>query len=278
METAKLKAMVRLLDDTDFEVVSHIENEILSMGPSIIPFLETEWEDTSLNPIIQSKLEQVIHSLQFDSVKQRLLNWKHGGGMDLLEGTWIISTYRFPEYSFKDLKLEMDQLYFDVWARFREKIHPIDQIKTINGVFFDELKFGANTKNFHSENNSFINKVLETRKGNPISLCIIYMIIAQRLGLPVYGVNLPNLFVLTLKQQEIQFYVNVFNRGLIFNRVDIDNYLAQLNLEPNEIYYNPCDNIEIIRRVIRNLMVANEKNADEEKLKELTILMEILGE
>lgn len=278
METAKLKAMVRLLDDTDFEVVSHIENEILSMGPSIIPFLETEWEDTSLNPIIQSKLEQVIHSLQFDSVKQRLLNWKHGGGMDLLEGAWIISTYRFPEYSFKDLKVEMDQLYFDVWARFREKIHPIDQIKTINGVFFDELKFGANTKNFHSENNSFINKVLETRKGNPISLCIIYMIIAQRLGLPVYGVNLPNLFVLTLKQQEIQFYVNVFNRGLIFNRVDIDNYLAQLNLEPNEIYYNPCDNIEIIRRVIRNLMVANEKNADEEKLKELTILMEILGE
>jgi regulator of sirC expression with transglutaminase-like and TPR domain len=278
METGKLKAMVRLLDDTDYEIVSHIENEILSMGPSVIPFLETEWEDTSLNPIIQTKLETVIHALQFENVKLRLLNWIQGGAMDLLEGAWIIATYRFPEYSFKDLKVEMDQLYFDIWTRFRDNIHPIDQIKTINGVFFDELKFGANTKNFHSENNSFINIVLESKKGNPISLCIIYMLIAQRLGIPVYGVNLPNLFVLTYESKQIQFYINVFNRGLIFNKVDIDNYLAQLNLEPNDIYYKPCTNIEIIRRVVRNLIVANEKNLDQEKLNELNILLNILGE
>lgn len=278
METAKLKAMVRLLDDSDQEIVSHIENEIISFGPQVIPFLESEWENASLDPIIQSRLELVIHALQFETTKNKLMNWVQGGGMDLLEGAWIISTYRYPEYSFSDLKMDMDQIYFDIWARFRDNIHPMDQIKTINGVFFEELKFGANTKNFHSENNSFINQVIESRKGNPISLCMIYMMVAQRLGLPVYGVNLPNLFVLTYESKQIQFYINVFNRGLIFNKVDIDNYLAQLNLEPNDIYYKPCTNIEIIRRVIRNLIVANEKSLDQEKMNELNSLLNILGE
>ncbi len=278
METAKLKAMVRLLDDSDQEIVSHIENEIISLGPQVIPFLESEWENASLDPIIQSRLELVIHALQFETTKNKLMNWVQGGGMDLLEGAWIISTYRYPEYSFSDLKMDMDQIYFDIWARFRDNIHPMDQIKTINGVFFEELKFGANTKNFHSENNSFINQVIESRKGNPISLCMIYMIVAQRLGLPVYGVNLPNLFVLTYESKQIQFYINVFNRGLIFNKVDIDNYLAQLNLEPNDIYYKPCTNIEIIRRVVRNLIVANEKSLDQEKIIELNSLLNILGE
>ena len=278
METAKLKAMVRLLDDSDQEIVSHIENEIISLGPQVIPFLESEWENASLDPIIQSRLELVIHALQFETTKNKLMNWVQGGGMDLLEEAWIISTYRYPEYSFSDLKMDMDQIYFDIWARFRDNIHPMDQIKTINGVFFEELKFGANTKNFHSENNSFINQVIESRKGNPISLCMIYMIVAQRLGLPVYGVNLPNLFVLTYESKQIQFYINVFNRGLIFNKVDIDNYLAQLNLEPNDIYYKPCTNIEIIRRVVRNLIVANEKSLDQEKIIELNSLLNILGE
>jgi regulator of sirC expression with transglutaminase-like and TPR domain len=102
------------------------------------------------------------------------------------------------------------------------------------------------------------------------------MWIAQKLGLPIYGVNLPNLFVLTYKQNGLQFYINVFNKGLIFNKIDIDNYIAQLNLTPNEIYYNPCSNLEIIRRVIRNLMMAYEKAREQDYKDELTELINLL--
>ena len=170
----------------------------------------------------------------------------------------------------------MDQLYYDVWPQMRDNLHPIDQIKVLNGVMFDQLKFGANTKNFHAANNSFINVVLESKKGNPISLCVIYLWIAQKLGLPVYGVNLPNLFVLTFKQEQTQFYINVFNKGLIFNKVDIDNYLAQLNLTPLDIYYQPCSNLEIIRRVLRNLIMAYEKSGHDDYRTELTDIIDSL--
>jgi regulator of sirC expression with transglutaminase-like and TPR domain len=276
MTDAAIKAMIHLLDDSDQEVVSMVEQQIRTLGPSIIPVLESEWETESLNPILQSKIENLIHDFQWQSVKTRLQVWKESGGMDLLEGMWILATYRYPDYSFNDLKVEMDQLYYEVWPQLREDLHPMDQVKVLNSVMFEQLKFGPNSKNFHAANNSFINNVLSSKKGNPISLCVIYMWIAQKLGLPIYGVNLPNLFVLTYKQKGLQFYINVFNKGLIFNKIDIDNYIAQLNLTPNEIYYNPCSNLEIIRRVLRNLLMAYEKAGELDYKEELTELIDLL--
>lgn len=276
MTEAAIKAMIHLLDDSDQEVVSMVEQQIRTLGPSIIPVLESEWETESLNPLLQTKIENLIHDFQWQSVKTRLQLWKEAGGMDLLEGMWILATYRYPDYSFEQLKVEMDQLYYEVWPQMREELHPMDQVKVLNTVLFEQLKFGPNSKNFHAANNSFINNVLSSKKGNPISLCVIYMWIAQKLGLPVYGVNLPNLFVLTYKQNGLQFYINVFNKGLIFNKIDIDNYIAQLNLSSNEIYYNPCSNLEIIRRVIRNLMMAYEKAGELEYKDELTELIDLL--
>jgi regulator of sirC expression with transglutaminase-like and TPR domain len=276
MTDAAIKAMIHLLDDSDQEVVTMVEQQIRTLGPSIIPVLESEWESESLNPLLQTKIENLIHDFQWQSVKTRLQVWKESGGMDLLEGMWILATYRYPDYSFEQLKLEMDQLYYEVWPQMREELHPMDQVKVLNAAIFEQLKFGPNSKNFHAANNSFINNVLSSKKGNPISLCVIYMWIAQKLGLPIYGVNLPNLFVLTYKQKGIQFYINVFNKGLIFNKIDIDNYIAQLNLSPNEIYYNPCSNLEIIRRVIRNLMMAYEKAGELDYKDELTELIDLL--
>ncbi len=276
--STSIKAMIQLLDDTDSEVVQHIEDQIRLKGVDMIPFLEKEWEDAGLNPILQQKIENLIHELQFELVKTRLSLWKEAGAMDVIEGFWIISTYRYPDYSFATLKEELDQIYYEVWPHIRENLHPIDQIKVMNSVFFDQLKFGANTKNFHAITNSFINIVLENRKGNPISLCVIYLYIAQKLGFQVYGVNLPNLFVLTYKHEAIQFYINVFNRGLIFNKVDIDNYLAQLNLPQNDSYYQPCSSIDIVRRVFRNLIVAYEKAGEEDRKQEVEQLIKLLDD
>jgi hypothetical protein len=213
MTDAAIKAMIHLLDDSDQEVVSMVEQQIRTLGPSIIPVLESEWETESLNPILQTKIENLIHDFQWQSVKTRLQLWKESGGMDLLEGMWILATYRYPDYRFDQLKLEMDQLYYEVWPQMREELHPMDQVKVLNTAIFEQLKFGPNSKNFHAANNSFINNVLSSKKGNPISLCVIYMWIAQKLGMPIYGVNLPNLFVLTYKQNGLQFYINVFNRS-----------------------------------------------------------------
>ncbi|MFT4030972.1 MAG: transglutaminase-like domain-containing protein [Siphonobacter sp.] len=276
MDSRELKALVSLLEDDDREVSLMIEQQIRSLGDTVIPFLEDHWENSGFNPHVQKRIEDLIHDLQLRTLTERLKTWKNNGTTDLLEGLWLIATYQYPDLSLEKIQREIDQIYYDAWLEFHHGMHPARQIDTLNYVFFKKMKFGANTKNFHSASNSMLNIVLETRKGNPISLCVLYMLVGRRLGMPLYGVNLPNLFVLTYKQNDVQFYINVFNKGLVFQRKDIDSYIAQLNLAPSPIFYNPCSNLDILRRVLRNLTLAFEKTGDDDRVQEINRLLKIL--
>jgi regulator of sirC expression with transglutaminase-like and TPR domain len=267
-----------LLDDDDKQVVSHVEEKILSLGKDVIPFLEKEWE-TSFNPTLQSRIEDIIHILQYDLLKARLIEWYKGSDRDLLTAMWLIATFQYPDLELEKLRQELEQIYYETWLEFKPDLYPIDQIKVVNSVLFNKLKFGANTKNFHSPGNSMINVVLETRKGNPITLCVIYMLVAQKLKLPVQGVNLPNLFILTYKDNHNnQFYINAFNRGLIFSKQDIENYINELHLVPQSSFFEPCDNLEIVRRALRNLIMSFEKMGEHAKAEEVKLLLVEISE
>lgn len=272
-----MKALVSLLGDTDAEVVSLVEQKIISLGDEIIPVLEHEWEQT-FDALSQKRIEDIIHTLQFETLKRKLGQWKESAEQDLLEGLWLLATYLYPDLEFSKIKDQIQQIYYETWLEFKPDAVPLDQIKIINSVIFNKLKFSPNTKNFHSIGNSMINVVLESKKGNPISLCAIYMLVAQRMKLPIYGVNLPNLFILTYKQGRNQFYINVFNKGLVFSKQDIDQYLEKLNLKPNDIFYQPCSHLDIIRRVLRNMSVVFEKTGEDEKENEIKILLEVLSD
>lgn len=272
MQEKELKALVSLLDDSDEQVISHVEQKILSIGKEMIPFLEHEWE-SNLNPVVQTKIEELIHTLQYELLRDRLKNWYNSKEQDLLKGMWILATYQYPDLELEKLKQELEQIYYETWLEFRPDLYPFDQVKVINSVLFNKLKFGANTKNFHSPGNSLINVALESRKGNPITLCVIYMLVAQKLKLPVNGVNLPNLFILTYKDDNHQFYINAFNRGLIFSKQDIENYIHELHLVPQPSFFEPCSNLEIIRRALRNLVMSFEKMGEHAKADEVKVLL-----
>lgn len=275
MDEKELKALVTLLEDDDSEVKTHVEQKIISLGTQTIPFLEEEWE-SSFNPEVQRRIEDIIHILQFELLQERIKEWKNQYSDDLLKGIWLVATYQYPDLDFEELKAEFEQIYHHVWRDFKEDLSPTDQVKVLNSIIFNKLRFRANTKNFHSPSNSMINVVLQSKRGNPITLCAIYMIIAQQLNMPVYGVNLPNLFILTYKQGEKQFYINVFNKGLVFSKEDIDNYIEHLGLPLKEAFYEPCDHNTIMIRCLRNLIVSFEKLGDYSKADEMKILMELL--
>lgn len=276
LDDNNLKALVSLLSDDDAEILNHIQEKIISLGVEMIPLLEREWEN-NFNPLVQKRVVNLIHTIQFGGLKIKLENWKEAGGQDLLEGMWIVATYQYPDLDFNKLKTEFDQLFYEAWVDMAEETKPSEIVKMLNNIVFGKMKFSANTKNFHSPSNSMINNVLESRKGNPIAMCVVYLLMAQKLKLPIYGVNLPNLFILTYKtENEEQFYINAFNKGLIFSKADIDNYISHLNLTPKPIFFDPCDHIDIIARVFRNLIVSFEKIGETEKVKEVKSLLAIV--
>ncbi|MEO9477451.1 MAG: transglutaminase-like domain-containing protein [Cyclobacteriaceae bacterium] len=277
IKESELKALVTLLEDEDEEVVSHVEAKLMEIGTGVIPLLEHEWE-TNFNPLIQRRIEDLIHMLQFELVQERLVDWKENRQGDLLEGLWLVATYQYPDIDLEELKQELHELYIEVWREFKDEMAPFDQVRVLNSVIFDKLKFRANTKNFHSPANSMINAVLESKKGNPISLCSVYLLIAQKLELNIYGVNLPNLFILTFKNDVSEFYINCFNKGLIFTKEDIDNYLEHLNISKQDLFYEPCSHLDIVLRSLRNLVVSFEKLGDYHKSDEIKAILKKLDD
>ncbi len=271
----QVKAMITLLDDSDHEVVSIVSSKLKDLGKDIIPVLESEWKNNVLNPILQQNIGDLVHELKFISLKSDLIAWKSEESNNLLKGLWLIATYQFPDLKIETLKSILKNIYLEIYIRTKPEMHPQDIIKIINQVIFEEFKFESNVKNFHSTSNSMFNLVLEDKKGNPVGLACIYILLAEKLNLPIYGVNLPNLFVLIFDYPGHKFYINTFNKGQVFYEKDIDDYLKQMKIESDPKFYIACNNSEIVARILNNLSFAYYKIGETNSQSEINELLEI---
>ena len=282
----ELNALIHLLEDPDEEIFSTIRERILSMGEEVIPALENVWEST-FNTILQTRIEDIIQTIQFTNVLEELKLWADTGGVDLLTGTMLVSKYQYPDLDQEYVRKQIELIRRDVWLELNSNLTAYEKVRVINHILFDVYNFTGNTTNYHAPQNSYINNVIESKRGNPLLLSILYSIIAQGLNIPIYGVNLPEHFILayrdefTIQQEEeeepILFYINPFSRGAVFSRREIDTFLKQLKLEQNRIFYESCSNVDIVCRQLRNLIVSYEKLGYPNKVDDLKKLLHILS-
>lgn len=275
----ELKALISLLDDPDDNIYHEIKNKIISYGDDVIPHLENAWE-TSFNQLLQERIESIIHFLQFSSVKNSLELWKNTPEKKLLEGALIVAKYQYPDLNTTQIQEYIDKLTQEVWLELADNLTALEKIKVVNKIIFDLHDFNGNTKNINSPQNSYINNVIETKRGNPITLGIIYLAVCQRLNIPVYGVNVPAHFILAYaeKKDDVLFYLNLFNKGAVFFKKDIDKFLEQLKTEPKKEYYIPCNNKTIITRLIQHLVYTYDNMGYLDKKNELQELLDILNQ
>ena len=283
VNTNEIIALLKLLDDPNEEVITAVTQKIFEIGPDIVPQLEKIWE-TSINTQFQERLENLIQEIQFQNVCQDLRNWDLMGGSDILRGATIIARFQYPEIEYHTLLNSIAEIKDTVWVEMNDNLTPLEKIKVINHVFYEVHKFTGNFSNYYAPQNYYLNQVLETHKGNPISLGIIYISLARMFGLPVYGINLPKNFILaykdelaTNKQDSIQFYINPYNKGAVLGKREIDYFLDQQKITPNDIFYYPCSNLDIIERLIRNLISSYESLGQLEKVQRFGKLLKIIN-
>ncbi|MDO3626903.1 transglutaminase-like domain-containing protein [Mucilaginibacter sp. BT774] len=285
VDPKEINSLIKLLDDPDREIYEHIHEKILSYGGEVIEYLESAWEQ-AFDAIQQERIANLVHEIQFRIVKDELKLWYHGGAFDLLQGALIINKYQYPDLDEQKVINQIEAIKRDIWLQMIYDSSPAEQVKLINHVFYNIHGFSGNTANHQDPQNSYLSQVIETKKGNQISLAIIYSIIAQKLDIPVYGVNLPQHFILAYVDETMEtefeggvlFYINAFNKGFIFGRRDVDMFLKQLNLKSEKQFYEPCSNADIVRRILRNLISAYENLGSAEKVAELNELLEIINQ
>jgi len=291
MSETEIRALITLIDDPDEGVYLHVRDRIVALGVPVVPVLEQAWEVDDLGDLFRDRIEDILHTIHLSSVRDRLVAWKQGGCEDLLEGALIISRYRYPEMDEMKVKARLAAIRQDIWLELNDHLTAFEKVRVFNHIFFQVHGFRGNKRNYHAPQNSFINEVLDTRKGNPLSLAIIYQVIAEDLGLPLRGVNLPNHFVLAYLDEDglggsehtegagenVLFYVNAFSSGDILGRNEIIEFLEKLKIEPRPSFFTPCSNLEIVRRQLNNLANSYEKQGDSDRAADLEGLRALLG-
>lgn len=291
MSENEIRALITLIDDPDEDIYLEVRNRIVSLGGPVVADLERAWEVDDMGDLFRNRIEDIIHTIHLAGVTDRLKAWRDGGCEDLLEGAMVISRYRYPDLDENKVKSRLASIRQDIWLELNDHLTSFEKVRVFNHIFFQVHGFKGNKRNYHAPQNSYLNEVLDSRKGNPLSLAIIYQVLAEDLGLPLRGVNLPNHFVLAYLDEDsiggadsgqdgeenVLFYVNAFSNGDILGRSEINEFLEKLDIPPRPSFYSPCTNMDIIRRQLNNLASSYSKMGDPERAEDLGRLRDMLG-
>lgn len=284
----EISALIQLLDDNDPEVYRHVHDKLLSYGKDVIGILEQTWS-ADINPHVHERIEDIIHEIQFSYLVKEWEQWATADKPDLFTGAYLIAKYHYPELTSDLLHKQINKLKQSIWLELNNNQTPLEQIYIFNQVFYKyhEFKGVQNSEDFQD---FCINTVLESKKGNAISIGIIYQVVANELTLPVYGVNLIHHYILAFckklifefnsdenQERDIMFYINPINKGTIFSRHEIQDYLKKMNEEAREEYFIPAGNNSIIQEQLRYLIEIYERQNRSDKAAELAYLAKFLN-
>lgn len=278
--------MISLLDDKDSEIVNAVTQSLMGRGTGIISELESAWE-AAFDSETQEKIEHLIQILQFTALKEELRAWTRSGSVNILEGAILVARLNFPNLRYADIHHAVESIRKDVWLEISDKLTALEKVKIINYVVFQVHGFGKISSGMYDPQGSCINQVIETKMGNPISLAILYLAVTRKLGLPVFGVDLPGNFILAYRDKyhhidpaetlgDVLFYINPYGKGAVLGRQEIDHYVLQQKLDPHPSYFEPCSNRDTINRLICHLMLSHERMGNLIKVQQLQELLDVI--
>jgi hypothetical protein len=283
-----LNLLIHLLDDPDQEAFHQVSNEILTLGLPAVEPLEEAWFNTNDN-LTRQRIEELVHSLQYDGLYHDLEAWVASGGQDLLRGYLIATRFQYPNLEEEKLLANLNKLTRSVWIELNENLTSLEKVKVLNHMLFGVIEIGGEITDIHVPDHYFLNNLLQSKHGNAVSIGILYIIVAQKLNLPIKGVDLTGNFIACFTHvpsdfkddykptSEVKFYINPFAMGAIFTRKEILLYLEKAGIVPTLNCFKPADNITVLKRWCYDLMKAYIDSGMKEKAVELKKFIRIFG-
>lgn len=287
MKKSRLKALIDLLDDPDNLVYKTVEQELLKENHSIIPTLEKHWEN-SFDERSQERIENLIQDLQFKKTKSLLKKWINSSETNMLKGFVIADTFQYPDINPGSVGLKIEKIKNTIWLELNDSLTLLEKTTILNHFLFNIHGFSINHNNIHSPQNCYLNQLLDTKKGNPISLSLFYTILARQLGLPAFFADFPKNPLVAIVDgnlakkvhgkditSDVLFYINPSNKGSIASRKEVDYHLKKNNYSPSEKFAEPQSDQLFIRRLLESLLDAFRSVGFTEKEERVAELLQL---
>lgn len=195
---------------------------------------------------------------------------KDDDDLPLLEAAVAIAQDEYPELDVQEVLGDVDQLLARLRRRCVDHDEPLERLRTLNQFFFRDLGFGGNVNNYYDPDNSHINVLLRTRRGIPITLAVIWLELAQGLGLKAKGVGFPGHFMVKVNLPNGQVVIDPFT-GQSLSREDLSERLEPYKQRnglvddfdvPVGLYLQAASSREILVRILRNLKEIHRTQED----------------
>jgi regulator of sirC expression with transglutaminase-like and TPR domain len=196
------------------------------------------------------------------------------GEFTLFEAAVSLAQDEYPEMDVQTVLGEVDQLLARLHRRLASDAGPVQKLRVLNQFFYQDLGFGGNANDFYDPDNSFIHRLLHTRRGIPITLAVLWMELAQGLGLAVRGVGFPGHFLVKVNLPMGQVVIDPLT-GKSMSREELSERLEPYRkrsglldeLEtPLGLYLQTAPSRDIIARMLRNLKEIHKSQNDWQRL------------
>ena len=208
------------------------------------------------DPHLRSAAQYTLDEIHFKGIEEKFIDLIHrGGSLDLEAGLHLLSTVEYPDLKLYQVSNPLDQMAIDIDKLYSlQKPMPTRAISSMRKYLFEEQDFHGDESNYYDINNVFINKVIEKRKGIPITLSCIYLLVAWRLKMLVHGIGLPGHFIVGHRIPKGVVYIDPFRQGKILRIKDCEMLVRRLGVPFKQSYLDPNDKIQILSRLIVNLI------------------------
>lgn len=286
-ETREINALFTLIDDPDEEVYSTVSEKLVAYGKNIIPNLEHLWE-TTLSEEVQERIEMIIHHLHFTDLFDDLVEWRDSSYHDLLFGALLVSKFQYPDLPTTPVLQDIEKIRRNVWLELNSFLTPLEQANVLSSIIYNYYNLKGVEVNYEHADDFFINKVLESKKGNALTNGILYQVMCDQLDINAKIIKIPKQCIIAFyhsdydqathmghPQDKIHFYVDA-TTGQAFSHKDVENYFEKIAVTASPAHFKPQSPVCIIQTLLKEAAKCFNLPSNKYKQKELLQLAGLL--
>ena len=274
----QISYLIRLIDDRDEFVRERVREELIKRGEDVIPFLEiaarTERHEVQS---IASEIIQAIIPIKLLRQFSELAHSSPSGHWSLETGVTLLQKFGYPDEETHSLSQSLDLLAKELSPLIEHNQSPEQTVKVLTRFLFFDKGFEGNKIDFSDPDNTYFSRVLDKKKGLPITLSALCVFLGKRVGLPIVGVGLPGRYIAKYESLTKSIYFDPFDKGRILSQDDCAKLVGDMGYNFEEFYLVPATSRETLTRMMNNLIVTYNSNSETDKANHLSEFIKALS-
>lgn len=259
---AEIKALLTLLADEDEKTFSVARRVLLESRKTTLPYLEKATH--SSDAVVRGRVRTLLDTIRLDELEGRFreLLTETDPQQELETGCQLLAEHAYPDVDMTRYSEQLDAMARELDGLLHGRHDARTAVPILVHYLAQEKHLHGEDRYFQDPDGSYLNRVLDRNAGIPISLSIVYLLVAQRLGLPLFGVGLPGHFVVKWEDPRDTVYLDPYHAGKVLTVDDCRRLVEEAGHPFRETHLRPVTPRQILARLMTNLIWIYEQGGE----------------